>query len=135
MKSLTIELDNSEYRILRGKAYGQIRTPENLARYLIAKELGLTSDEPSVGMTQGQDDERETELPATIIQVGHRKGYGDKLVADIPTLPGTPPIGIGESEWEAIATLLWGVMVDFKTWGKHLSFDEGMKIVRVDEEP
>lgn len=45
MKPLTIELDPSEFRILRGKAYGQIRTPENLARYLIVKGLGLTSDE------------------------------------------------------------------------------------------
>ena len=45
MKPITIELDPSEFRILRGKAYNQVRTPENLARYLIVKGLGLTSDE------------------------------------------------------------------------------------------
>ncbi len=45
MKAITIELDNSEFRILRGIAYKQVRSPENLARYLIIKNLGLTSDE------------------------------------------------------------------------------------------
>ena len=48
MKPLTIELDPSEFRILRGKAYKQVRTPENLARYLIVKGLGLTSDEQTL---------------------------------------------------------------------------------------
>jgi len=45
VKAITIELDNSEFRILRGTAYKQVRSPENLARYLIIKSLGLTSDE------------------------------------------------------------------------------------------
>ena len=45
MKPITIELDPSEFRTLRGNAYKQVRTPENLARYLIVKGLGLTADE------------------------------------------------------------------------------------------
>jgi len=45
MKSIVIEIDHSEFRILRGTANRQIRTPENLARYLILRGLGLTTDD------------------------------------------------------------------------------------------
>ncbi len=41
MKQLTIELDNSEFRVLCGTAHRHVRTPENLARYFIVKSLNL----------------------------------------------------------------------------------------------
>lgn len=45
MKTIAIELDHFEFKVLRGKASRQIRTPENLARFLIVRGLGLTVDE------------------------------------------------------------------------------------------
>ncbi len=44
MKSMTIELDPSEIRVLKRFASRQIRTPENLARYFIVRGLGLVDD-------------------------------------------------------------------------------------------
>lgn len=44
MKSLTIELNHSEERILKRFASNQVRTPENLARYFIVRGLGLVDD-------------------------------------------------------------------------------------------
>ena len=42
--NVTIELDLDEARILRTNAHRQVRTPENLAKYLILSGLGFVDD-------------------------------------------------------------------------------------------
>jgi len=42
---IMIELESSEFKLLKGNAHRQIRTPENLARFLILRGLGFTVEE------------------------------------------------------------------------------------------
>lgn len=42
--NFVIELDSDEARILRANAHRQVRTPENLAKYLVLSGLGFVDD-------------------------------------------------------------------------------------------
>jgi hypothetical protein len=43
--ALNIEFERNELRAIRTKAARQLRTPENLARFLVLKEMGFIIDE------------------------------------------------------------------------------------------
>lgn len=48
MTTLTIQLERNEFRALKMNASRQLRSPENLARYMILKNMGFVTDEPFV---------------------------------------------------------------------------------------
>lgn len=46
--SLTIELERNELKALRVLAARQLRTPENMARFLILKQMGFIYEDPVI---------------------------------------------------------------------------------------
>lgn len=54
---------------------------------------------------------------------------GDDIAADMTDLPGTPPIGLGKTETEAIARLFWSILLEKDTWLKYLDL-KSMQIER-----
>lgn len=58
---------------------------------------------------------------------------GDSIIADMIELPGTPPIGRGVTETEAIARLFWSILLEQNTWLKYLDLNS-MSIIRESNE-
>lgn len=58
---------------------------------------------------------------------------GDEITADMLDLPGTPPVGRGKTETEAIARLFWSILLEKDTWLKYLDL-KTMQIERETEQ-